>query len=126
MSAKKSADEAFAKAYRRAYDEATANGPIPDDDMQRVRDEANRAGMEAEARELERAGGGARAVSPPPLLVIDPPVGPYHPPDELRAWIARLEEMRVEHAGVEGAIEVVERSLEEARRWLEGPAGGER
>ena len=50
-------------------------------------------------------------------VIIDPPVHPYSAPDELRAWLHELEEKR---AGLEGEteLEVVEKALEDARRWL--------
>ena len=51
-------------------------------------------------------------------LLIDPPVGPWDPPDEIRAWIERLEEMRVGYEGEPVALSAVERSLQSARTWL--------
>ena len=52
-------------------------------------------------------------------LLIDPPVGPYDPPDEVQGWIDRLEEMRTKYEGEPVALRAVERSLNYARRWLE-------
>ena len=42
--------------------------------------------------------------------IIDPPVGPFSDSDEIRAWIAELENME------QGPT--VAYSLEEAREWL--------
>lgn len=43
--------------------------------------------------------------------IIDPPVGPYSPAAEIRAWIAELEKMR---PGI-----TRDDCLAEAKRWLE-------
>lgn len=41
---------------------------------------------------------------------IDPPVGPYSPPDDIRRWIKELESMP--------DSEEVRSSIDEATRWL--------
>ena len=43
-------------------------------------------------------------------VLIDPPVGPYHPVGEIRAWIKQLQGME--------RNEQVSDALEEARHWL--------
>ena len=47
-----------------------------------------------------------------PYTLIDPPVGPYHTPEEIEAW---LEELRQMPASSEAA-----EAIEEAKGWLEG------
>lgn len=49
-------------------------------------------------------------------MFIDPPVGPYHSAEKIRAWIRELEQLR--EAKPE-ASEQIDRSIAEARAWLE-------
>lgn len=47
--------------------------------------------------------------------IIDPPVGPYSPTNEIRAWILELEQMT--------ETENVRLSLLEAKEWLRRSQG---
>jgi|SRR5688572_3191314 hypothetical protein len=48
---------------------------------------------------------------------IHAPVGPWHSPQEIRAWIRRLETKRAEDAEDHGT-NAVDAALEQARGWL--------
>ena len=52
-------------------------------------------------------------------LLIDPPVNPFSPSDEIVAWIAELEALaqRPEY-GEQGPRKQIGAALAEARRWL--------
>jgi hypothetical protein len=50
---------------------------------------------------------------------IHPPVGPWHSPQDIRAWIGRLETRRAEAGADHADTEVVDAALEQARGWLE-------
>lgn len=52
----------------------------------------------------------------PAVHLIDPPVGPYSPPERIRAWIRDLEALQPRDANVRQA-------LEDARRWLRSRPG---
>lgn len=45
------------------------------------------------------------------MMIIDPPVGPFDPPEAIRAWLARLEQLPADDESVQDA-------KEEARHWL--------
>ncbi len=53
------------------------------------------------------------------ILMIDPPVSAWSPPDDIRAWMSELEAMRMRHAGDEEALGCVARAEEHARSMLE-------
>ena len=49
---------------------------------------------------------------------ITPPVGPWHNPQEIRAWISKLEATRAAAAEDHAATDSVDAALEQARGWL--------
>jgi hypothetical protein len=52
-------------------------------------------------------------------LLIDPPVNPFSPSDEIVAWIAELEELAQRPEYQEKAPrEQIRSSMSQARRWL--------
>ena len=56
-------------------------------------------------------------------MLIDPPVGPFHPPDEIRAWLAELAEMDQEKPAVIDAIEQAKKDLKRSEampHWRDG------
>ncbi len=46
-----------------------------------------------------------------PYTLIDPPVGPYHPPEEIELWLKELSQMPDSPEATE--------AIEEANGWLE-------
>ena len=52
-------------------------------------------------------------------VIIDPPVGPFSPREEIQSWIDSLEARRAQHAGDEDALASIDRNVSMARRWLE-------
>lgn len=52
------------------------------------------------------------------MLLIDAPVGPYHPAEKIRDWLKQLEAMREEYAGDADAVAEIDHRLGEARGWL--------
>ncbi len=50
--------------------------------------------------------------------MLKPPVGPDSPRWEIEAWLAALDQMRVEYADQAEALTIVERSQRAARAWL--------
>lgn len=59
-------------------------------------------------------------------ILIDPPVGPYSPPDDIRAWIAELREMAKRHAADALALQSIDRATADAKAWLTPDDGGTR
>lgn len=53
------------------------------------------------------------------IVLIDPPITPWSPPDQIQGWIAELERIRPEHEGDEEALGTVDYYLGLAREWLE-------
>ncbi len=54
-------------------------------------------------------------------IIIDPPVGPYSSPDDIRAWLKELARMRAELAGncEPSVMESVDRCISDATAYLE-------
>lgn len=54
------------------------------------------------------------------MMLIDPPVGPYSKPAEIRAWIAKLKTYPQDEIEVQEALEQARRALEiaEARSTI--------
>jgi hypothetical protein len=52
------------------------------------------------------------------ILLIDPPVTVWSPPDAIRAWMRELEAMRAQYAGDAEALRYVARAEEDARSML--------
>jgi hypothetical protein len=52
-------------------------------------------------------------------LLIDPPVNPFSPPDQISAWIAELEQLasRPEY-GEKGPRKQIRSAIAQARGWL--------
>ena len=57
-------------------------------------------------------------------ILIDPPVGPYHPPAVLEAW---LQQLREQLAGENDATNRsdIERAIAAAQGWLDRQRGGQ-
>jgi hypothetical protein len=53
------------------------------------------------------------------MIIIDPPVTPFSSPEEIRAWIERLQEMRQEVAEEPESVAAVDRELALAQSWLQ-------
>ena len=57
-------------------------------------------------------------------LLLDPPVGPLHPPEAIRAWLEELREKRERYGGDAQALADMAQAEDEARHWLEQQIGG--
>jgi len=55
-------------------------------------------------------------------VLIDPPVGPYSPPEEIRAWIEELEE-RLEDVEEKEDRQAHREAIERAQRWMRESVG---
>ena len=53
------------------------------------------------------------------ILLIDPPVTAWSPPDDIRAWMRELDAMRAQHAGDHEALGCIARAEEHATSMLE-------
>lgn len=51
-------------------------------------------------------------------MIIDPPVSVASPNEEIVGWIKQLHEMRIEHEHNAESVGAIDRSIDEARRWL--------
>jgi len=54
-------------------------------------------------------------------ILIDPPVGPYDPPEAVREWVASLRERRSQTTDA-GEQRDYDDAIALAEGWLEGPA----
>ena len=66
----------------------------------------------------ESPGGRAPSSRSRAVLLICPPVGPFHAPGEIEAWIAELAAKRRRYAGDPGALEAVAAAERDAARML--------
>ncbi len=55
------------------------------------------------------------------MLLIDPPVGPFSLPADIREWVAELEQMRqrAELSGDADEIAAIDRATARATGWLQ-------
>ena len=52
------------------------------------------------------------------MLIIDPPIGSFSPPEEVRAWISELEEVRSRPGFDEEDHALIEQEIAAARQIL--------
>jgi hypothetical protein len=52
-------------------------------------------------------------------LLIDPPIGPFSPPDQIQAWLGELASMQLEHAHDPQALECIASAERVARYYLQ-------
>ncbi len=51
-------------------------------------------------------------------IIIDPPVTPFSPPDEIRAWLRALTSLRADTPENSPARETVDEAIAMATEWL--------
>lgn len=54
-------------------------------------------------------------------VIVDPPVGPFSEPAEIRAWVTQLEKWLAQSEQEDAHI--YREAIEEAKGWLERSAG---
>ena len=52
------------------------------------------------------------------MLLIDSPIGPYHPPADIRAWIGKLREIRARHREEPDRLEQIDWHVDMAEERL--------